>query len=153
MWYVICSRLLQFQANNLLKYPYNLDNRVTGVIIRCNVYNVLSFILDHMLRLTKTNEEEEQEVTRHSGKLEIYHQNSWLPICFNGWGRKESSVVCQQLGFREGAARGVKDETLHDLRWMTNVTCAGREYRLDACASEFKFNGCKDNEYVSMICS
>lgn len=106
-----------------------------------------------MLRLMTTNDEEEQEVTRHSGKLEIYHQNSWRPVCFHGWGRMESSVVCKQLGFREGAASGVRDENLRDVSWMRNITCTGRENRLDACTHEFKFNGCKENEFVSMICS
>ena len=106
-----------------------------------------------MIRLTKTNEEEEQEVTRHSGKLEIYHQNTWLPVCYDGWNREESSVVCSQLGFREGSASGVADETLRDIPWMWNTTCTGNENRVDACAHSFKFNGCKNNEYVEMICS
>ncbi|XP_045168540.2 uncharacterized protein LOC123531545 [Mercenaria mercenaria] len=111
-------------------------------------------ICDHMLRLTQTNEDEEPEVTRQTGKLEIYHQNNWLPICSKGWGRRETDVACKQLGFREGAATAVKDESLSDSNWLTNVTCKGSENRLDACVFEsFESNGCPDMKYVSLICS
>ena len=107
-----------------------------------------------MLRLTQTNEDEEPEVSRHEGQVEIYHQNNWLPICYKGWGREETEVACKQLGFREGSATGVKDESLIDSNWMVNVTCKGNENRLDACVFEtFKQNGCPELKYVSLICS
>ncbi|KAL4222102.1 Neurotrypsin [Mactra antiquata] len=111
-------------------------------------------LCDHMVRMTQTNDDEEEEVMRHVGRLEIYHQNTWLPVCYSGWGRVETGVACQQLGFREGAATPVKDETIVDSHWMVNVTCSGNENRLDACAySGFQYNGCPDSEYVSLICS
>lgn len=106
-----------------------------------------------MVRMTQINEEDE-DVARHTGKLEIYHQNTWLPVCYSGWGRVETSVACQQLGFREGAASPVTDETIIDSHWMVNVTCTGKENRLDACAyADFQYNGCPDHQYVSLICS
>jgi len=106
-----------------------------------------------MIRLTKSNEEDETELSQQSGSLEIYHQNNWLPVCFKNWGREETEVVCKQLGFREGAASSEKDETLIDSYSMTNVTCTGSENRLDACAfSGFKLNGCPSSEYVSVQC-
>ncbi|KAH3771639.1 hypothetical protein DPMN_172965 [Dreissena polymorpha] len=57
-----------------------------------------------MIRLTKSNEEDETELSRKSGSLKIYLKNNWLQICFKNWGRVETEVVCKQLGFREGAA-------------------------------------------------
>jgi len=106
-----------------------------------------------MLRLTKTNDADEEEVSRHTGKLEIYHHNQWIPVCFENWGRQETHIVCKHLGYVEGAATGVRDESLTNTNWMTNVTCSGSESRLDACASGFVFNGCPSFEHVSIICS
>ncbi|KAH3720659.1 hypothetical protein DPMN_063562 [Dreissena polymorpha] len=114
----------------------------------------VGIICDHMVRLTKSSDEDEPEVSRQSGSLEIYHQNNWLPVCFENWGREETEVVCKQLGFVEGAAQSEKDETLDDSYSMTNVTCTGSENRLDACAFDgFTLNGCPSSEYVSVICS
>ncbi|KAH3720739.1 hypothetical protein DPMN_063643 [Dreissena polymorpha] len=108
---------------------------------------------DHMIRLTKSNEEDETELSRQSGRLEIYHQNYWVPVCFKSWGHEETEVVCKQLGFREGAASSEKDETMMDSYSMANVTCTGSENRLDACAFDgFKLNGCTSSEYVSVFC-
>ncbi|KAH3828612.1 hypothetical protein DPMN_130594 [Dreissena polymorpha] len=87
-----------------------------------------------MNRLTKSNEEDETELPRQSGSLEIYHKNNWLPVCFKNWGRIEMDVVCKQFGFRAGATSSEKDETLMDSYSMTNLTCTISENRLDACA-------------------
>lgn len=117
-------------------------------------HNAAGVICDHMLRLVPSTETEDPEILRHTGKLEIYHHNSWVPVCFKGWGRQESNVVCNQLGYREGSASGARDETIADTTWMMNVTCKGNENRLDTCIfNGFRFNGCSDYTYVFMICS
>ena len=111
-----------------------------------------TFISDHMLRISPDDDDEEN--SRHSGKLEMYHENRWNPICYEGWGRKETTVACKQLGFVEGAALAVRNETITETKWMKNVTCTGSEDRLDACAySGFRWNDCPDFSYVSIVCS
>ncbi|WAR09862.1 NETR-like protein [Mya arenaria] len=111
-------------------------------------------ICDHMLRLTKINEDDESEIARQSGKLEIYHQNSWVPVCHDSWSQEETIVVCKQLGFVEGASRPVQDNSITTSDWMMNVTCSGHEYRLDACSySGFVYNGCSSSKYVYIVCS
>ncbi|KAH3701309.1 hypothetical protein DPMN_076293 [Dreissena polymorpha] len=102
-----------------------------------------------MIRLTKSNKEDETELSRQSGSLEIYHKHNWLPVFFKNWGRVETEVVCKQLGFREGAASSEKDETLMDSYSMTNVTCTRSENRLDAFDG-FELNGCPSFNYVSV---
>ena len=104
-----------------------------------------------MLRLTS---EDENETQRHTGKLEIFHDNRWSPVCAKGWGRNETSVVCRQLGFHEGSSTAVKDDSLVSIYWMKNVTCKGNENRLDACAFDgFIFDACPDFKHVSLICT
>lgn len=104
-----------------------------------------------MVRLTP---EDENETKRSSGMLEIFHDNRWSPVCAKGWGRNETNVVCRQLGFSEGAATAVKNDSLQETYWMKNVVCKGHEDRLDACIFDgFVFNACPDFRHVSIICT
>lgn len=118
---------------------------------KCDHNTDFAVICEHMLRLTS---EDDNEIQRNTGMLEIFHDNRWSPVCAKGWDRNETSVACRQLGFHEGAATAIKDDSLKDTYWMKNVTCKGHENRLDACAFDgFIFNACPDFKHVSVICS
>lgn len=114
--------------------------------------NDVGVICDHMLRISPDSDDDDN--SRHSGRLEIYHENQWYPICNEGWSREDTSVACRQLGFVEGASHAVKNETFVDIKWMKNVKCTGSENSLDACAYEgFRWNECADLAYVFIVCS
>ena len=117
-------------------------------------FHVVVFLVsftEHMIRLTS---DDENEIQRNTGMVQIFHDNRWSPICAKGWGRNETNVVCKQLGFVEGSAKPVKDDLLKDSYWMTNVTCKGNENRIDACTyNGFVYNACPDYKYVQIICS
>jgi len=33
------------------------------------------------------------------GRLEMYHSNSWYPICITGFDNHDADLACQMLGF------------------------------------------------------
>lgn len=55
--------------------------------------------------------------TKYSGRIEVYHENKWGPICSAGWGMKEANVACRQLHYAKAAsAKGIatfKSTTLY----------------------------------------
>ena len=126
-------------------------NNLTGINSKLIQPFILIFI-DHMIRLEPN--EEDLDLSRHTGKLEIHHENAWRPVCHEGWGRLETEIACTQLGFREGAATAVNDESLFNGQSLTNVTCSDSAGRLDLCSNKgFVHAGCPSSNYVSLICS
>ena len=35
------------------------------------------------------------------GRVEVCQNDSWIPVCDEGWGNNDARVVCRQLGFAE----------------------------------------------------
>ena len=70
-----------------------------------------------------------------SGRVEIYHDNTWGAICDNGWDLKEAKIVCHQLGFLEAEeATTVTLEDDEDVPVVMNrVSCKGTERHLVEC--------------------
>ena len=67
-----------------------------------------------------------------AGRVEIFHQGSWNPICYDGWDTHDAFVACRQLGFSE-AASIKSDTTISPLVWLSGVRCQGTESTLGAC--------------------
>lgn len=44
--------------------------------------------------------------TFHDGRVEIYHQGAWGPVCREGWSQADSSVACRELGFQKPVVTG-----------------------------------------------
>ncbi|XP_022097172.1 neurotrypsin-like isoform X2 [Acanthaster planci] len=70
-----------------------------------------------------------------SGRVEIYHDDTWGAICDNGWDMKEASIVCHMLGFLETEeATAVSFEESEEVPIVMNrVSCKGTEKRLADC--------------------
>ncbi|CAI5689248.1 unnamed protein product, partial [Oreochromis niloticus] len=84
--------------------------------------------------------------TRCSGRVEVYHNNSWGTVCDNGWDLDDAQVVCRELNCGNtmelprlalfGAGTGQI--------WLDNVTCSGNESSLTECQhSGFGSNRCE----------
>ena len=50
-----------------------------------------------------------------SGKVEIYVDYNWRPICGYEWTEQEAEVACRQLGFKGGVTRLVNGLCYHYL--------------------------------------
>uniref|UniRef100_A0AAZ1Y0C4 SRCR domain-containing protein n=1 Tax=Oreochromis aureus TaxID=47969 RepID=A0AAZ1Y0C4_OREAU len=79
-------------------------------------------------------------LTRCSGRVEVYHNNSWGTVCDDGWGLNDAEVVCRQLNC--GSI------------WLDHVTCSGNESSLTECQhSGFGSNTCEHGQDAAVICS
>ncbi|KAL4007279.1 hypothetical protein ACER0C_001131 [Sarotherodon galilaeus] len=94
--------------------------------------------------------------TRCSGRVEIYHNNSWGTVCDDGWDLNDAEVVCRELNCGPaleapqfayfGAGTGQI--------WLDNVTCSGNESSLTECKhSGWGTNNCGHNQDAGVICS
>ncbi|XP_039477475.1 deleted in malignant brain tumors 1 protein-like isoform X1 [Oreochromis aureus] len=86
-----------------------------------------------------------------SGRVEIYHRNSWRTVSDDGWDFTDAQVLCNELDcgtpvnvthFGEGSGE----------IWFDNVTCSGNETSLTECRrSEIKSS--RLHKYAGVICS
>ena len=42
----------------------------------------------------------------NEGRVEVYHQGVWGPVCLEGWSQSDSSVACRELGFNVSVSTG-----------------------------------------------
>ncbi|XP_070778919.1 scavenger receptor cysteine-rich domain-containing protein DMBT1-like [Enoplosus armatus] len=69
-----------------------------------------------------------------SGRVQIYYNGTWGPICFDGWDLKDAEVVCRELGC--GTARRAlpfQSGEKNGRTWLDNVACSGSERSLTEC--------------------
>lgn len=45
-------------------------------------------------------------LTFHVGRVEVYYQGVWGPVCREGWSQLDSSVACRELGFNDSVSTG-----------------------------------------------
>ncbi|XP_065830759.1 scavenger receptor cysteine-rich domain superfamily protein-like [Oscarella lobularis] len=67
------------------------------------------------------------------GRVEVLRNGEWGTVCDKGWGLRDAHVACRQLGFHGAKQTGRASEPGSNSIWMSNVTCAGVENRLDEC--------------------
>uniref|UniRef100_A0A3B4FI03 Soluble scavenger receptor cysteine-rich domain-containing protein SSC5D n=1 Tax=Pundamilia nyererei TaxID=303518 RepID=A0A3B4FI03_9CICH len=94
--------------------------------------------------------------TRCSGRVEIYHNNSWGTVCDYGWDINDAEVVCSQLDC--GPALNATQEAVFGERtgqiWLDDVSCSGTESSLTECQhGGFGKHYCGDVWYAGVICS
>uniref|UniRef100_I3JIL3 SRCR domain-containing protein n=1 Tax=Oreochromis niloticus TaxID=8128 RepID=I3JIL3_ORENI len=123
---------------NYYNYYYNLHSSDVGVI--CS----------GVIRLTGSGS------TRCSGRVEVYHSNSWGTVCDDGWDLNDAEVVCRQINC--GTALEVPKSSHFGAGtgqiWLGDVSCSGNESSLTECQhSGFGSNGCEHDQDAAVICS
>uniref|UniRef100_A0A668RX92 SRCR domain-containing protein n=1 Tax=Oreochromis aureus TaxID=47969 RepID=A0A668RX92_OREAU len=136
-----------YYNNNYYSYSNNGHYSDAGVI--CSVC-VMSFSSKGPIRLTGSGS------TRCSGRVEVYHNNSWGTVCDDGWDLNDAEVVCRQLNC--GSALEVPQSAHFGAGtgqiWLDHVTCSGNESSLTECQhSGFGSNTCEHGQDAAVICS
>ena len=99
--------------------------------------------------------------TVNSGRLEIFHANTWGTVCDdilndfvpNPQGVHGINVACRQLGYAAGTPRPSQGRSTIPL-WLDEVTCTGNETRLEDCLHNgWGFHNCSVNESVIISCT
>ena len=75
------------------------------------------------------------------------------PVCDDGWGDIEATIVCQQLGFWSGEARTSSTwGSVPNMFSMDQVQCTGNERTLQDCYYEPR-DDCDSNEGAGVLCT
>ncbi|XP_062830370.1 deleted in malignant brain tumors 1 protein [Anolis carolinensis] len=91
-----------------------------------------------------------------SGRVEVFHNDTWGTICDAGWDLQDAQVVCSQLGCGKaskalgGAHYGQGSGPI----WLENINCTGDESSLKECQKGiWGEHSCSHSQDASVECS
>ncbi|XP_067321148.1 deleted in malignant brain tumors 1 protein-like isoform X2 [Anolis sagrei] len=91
-----------------------------------------------------------------SGRVEIFHNDTWGTICDAGWDLQDAQVVCRQLGCGNAskALGGAHYGQGSGLIWLENINCTGEEEFLKECQKgSWRKHSCTHSQDASVECS
>ncbi|XP_036941411.1 deleted in malignant brain tumors 1 protein-like isoform X1 [Acanthopagrus latus] len=94
--------------------------------------------------------------SRCSGRVEVYHSDSWGTVCDDQWSTANAEVVCRELdcGTVLEAKKGAFFGEGKDQIWLDDVQCTGRESSVLKCEHRpFGQNNCGHGEDAGVVCS
>uniref|UniRef100_A0A8C6Q6N0 Soluble scavenger receptor cysteine-rich domain-containing protein SSC5D n=1 Tax=Nothobranchius furzeri TaxID=105023 RepID=A0A8C6Q6N0_NOTFU len=94
--------------------------------------------------------------SRCSGRVEIFHENSWGTVCDDHWSLSNADVVCRELncGMALEAKRNAFFGEGKEEIWLDDVQCTGIEPSIVKCQhSAIGIHNCAHSEDAGVICS
>ncbi|XP_042247333.1 scavenger receptor cysteine-rich type 1 protein M130-like [Thunnus maccoyii] len=94
--------------------------------------------------------------SRCSGRVEVYHRDTWGTVCDDHWSIANADVVCRELKCgtvleaKKSAFFGEGKENI----WLDDVECTGRESSIFDCQHRpLGDNNCGHSEDAGVVCS
>lgn len=119
--------------------------------------NLNDLYIANAIRLINGTNEREGRVEilwRHHSYYHYYRWSSWSTICDNQWSDNDAIVVCKQLGYSGGFARGgAYFGQGTELILIDDVNCTGHEINLFSCDNSYTANSCGHGEDVGVVCT
>nr|XP_060616115.1 soluble scavenger receptor cysteine-rich domain-containing protein SSC5D-like [Anolis sagrei ordinatus] len=91
-----------------------------------------------------------------SGRVEVFHNDTWVTICDAGWDLQDAQVVCRELGCGNaskalgGAHYGQGSGPI----WLESINCTGEETFLKECQKGgWGEHSCSHSQDASVVCS
>ncbi|CAK6980317.1 deleted in malignant brain tumors 1 protein isoform X1, partial [Scomber scombrus] len=94
--------------------------------------------------------------TQCSGRVEVYHDNTWGTVCYDRWDLQDAEVVCRQLDCGTSLSAPGSDHFGEGTGqiWLDDVSCSGSEKSLTECRHNgFGRHNCGHNEDAGVVCS
>ncbi|XP_054872022.1 deleted in malignant brain tumors 1 protein-like [Amphiprion ocellaris] len=94
--------------------------------------------------------------TRCSGRVEVFHRDSWGTVCDDHWSITNAEVVCREMdcGTVIEAKRGAFFGEGKEQIWLDDVQCTGSESSILKCPHRaLGVNNCGHGEDAGVVCS
>ncbi|XP_019647197.1 PREDICTED: neurotrypsin-like [Branchiostoma belcheri] len=105
----------------------------------------------------------------HRGRLELYRNSSWQPVCADSWGRQQTEMACRSLGFPGAVSYDTEALITTNNSIVLNTSCVSNNATTENCttanASCISVNGtvencsfvidsapCRNNSVVAVHC-
>ncbi|XP_029984067.1 scavenger receptor cysteine-rich type 1 protein M130-like [Sphaeramia orbicularis] len=90
---------------------------------------------------------------RCSGRVEVYHDDQWLPALNFNWGMNEATVLCKEMNCGDPVQFSGSSSQVGDLRGY-KVSCTGTESSLTQCTlTEYVRTSSDHMNDASVVCS
>ena len=88
------------------------------------------------------------------GRIETYWNNQWCTVCDDLWDDNDATVICRQLGYSRGSAKGLAYFGKGSgLILLDNVNCNGGESSIFDCAQNIMGDhDCEHPEDAGVTC-
>ena len=91
----------------------------------------------------------------NTGRVEVYHNNTWGTVCDDGWDLNDAAVVCRELGFpgaNSSSCCGTFGRGTGPI-WLDDVGCTGSESRLSSCSNPgWGIHNCSHGDDAGVNC-
>ena len=68
-----------------------------------------------------------------AGRVEVFNNGQWGPVCANEWDARDAIVVCQEESLGNNGTAIQYDYNQVDTLWLSGVNCMGNESQLSFC--------------------
>uniref|UniRef100_A0A673BAX1 Soluble scavenger receptor cysteine-rich domain-containing protein SSC5D n=1 Tax=Sphaeramia orbicularis TaxID=375764 RepID=A0A673BAX1_9TELE len=112
----------------------------------CNINSDAGVVCSASIRLANGTD-------RCSGRVEVYHDDQWLPALNFNWGINEATVVCREMNCGDAVQFSGSSSQVEELRGY-KVSCTGTESSLTQCTlTEYVRTSSDHMNDASVVCS